>query len=87
MTCLKARSSPLRARGDFRREDEPPGDNARAAALFAAFVAAQPRDARAEDAAYLRVIALQRAGKPVEMKRAAEYPGGFMRDEVEPLAR
>ena len=68
------------------------GDNATAAARFADFLAARPGDARAEDAAYLRVIALQRAGKAGAMKEAAaqylrRYPQGFRRAEVETLSR
>jgi hypothetical protein len=68
------------------------GDNATAAARFADFLAARPGDARAEDAAYLRVIALQRAGKTSTMKEAAahylrRYPRGFRRAEVETLSR
>jgi len=68
------------------------GDNRRAALLFAAFSAAHPRDARGEDAAYLTVIARQRAGEIADMRRAAEsylqrYPNGFRRDEVEALTR
>jgi hypothetical protein len=68
------------------------GSNARAATLFGAFVVAHPRDSRAEDAAYLRVLALQRAGDSSVMKRAAaeylsRYPRGFRRAEVEPLSR
>jgi hypothetical protein len=68
------------------------GDSSRAAALFSAFVATHPRDSRAEDAAYLRVLALQRAGSSSDMKRAAaeylsRYPRGFRRAEVEPLSR
>ena len=68
------------------------GDNARASALFAAFLAHPPRDGRAEDAAYLRVLALQRAGNSTATQRAAaeylrRYPHGFRRAEVEPLSR
>jgi TolA-binding protein len=68
------------------------GDSPSAAARFAAFLSAHPRDARAEDAAYLRVIALQRAGDTSRMKRAAaeyhsRYPKAFRRAEVETLAR
>lgn len=68
------------------------GSNARAATLFSAFLAEHPRDSRAEDAAYLRVLALQRAGDINVMKRAAaeyltRYPRGFRRAEVEPLSR
>jgi hypothetical protein len=68
------------------------GDNARASALFAAFLAQHPRDGRAEDAAYLRVLALQRAGNSKATQQAAaeylkRYPHGFRRAEVEPLSR
>jgi TolA-binding protein len=68
------------------------GDNAVAAARFAAFLAAYPGDSRAEDAAYLRVIALQRLGNAVRVREAARqylhrYPRGFRRAEVEALTR
>jgi hypothetical protein len=68
------------------------GDNATAAARFADFLAAHPGDARAEDAAYLRIIALQRANNTGSMKEAAaqylrRYPKGFRRAEVETLSR
>lgn len=68
------------------------GDHAAAATRFASFLAQHPRDRRAEDAAYLRVIALQKAGDAGGMKQAAleyqrRYPNGFRRAEVEPLAR
>lgn len=68
------------------------GDNPGASARFAAFINQHPHDARAEDAAYLRVIALQRAGDTNAMKQAAgaylsRYPGGFRKSEVEPLSR
>lgn len=67
------------------------GDNARAASLFAAFLSQHPRDSRAEDATYLRVLALQRAGNLSGMKQAAaeylkRYPHGFRHAEVEPLS-
>jgi hypothetical protein len=67
------------------------GSNARAAALFGAFMAEHPRDSRSEDAAYLRVLALQRAGDSVGMNRAAaeylrRYPRGFRRAEVQILS-
>jgi TolA-binding protein len=67
------------------------GDSARAAALFSAFISAYPRDSRGEDAAYLRVLALQRAGNSSAMKQAAadylsRYPRGFRRAEVEQLS-
>jgi hypothetical protein len=65
-------------------------ESARAAGLFADFLREHPSDARAEDAAYLRVIALQRAGKHDAMQSAAafylsRYPRGFRRAEVERL--
>ena len=70
------------------------GANRDAAAAFARFVAAHPRDARAEDAAYLRVLALQRsgAGADAEMRTAANeyfqlYPAAFRRAEIAKLLR
>jgi len=68
------------------------GDGRGAAAAFAAFRFRYPADARAEDAAYLRVIALQRAGADGEVQRAAReylqlYPRGFRRADVESLRR
>lgn len=68
------------------------GDNRQAAVAFASFVVKHPRDARAEDAAYLRVIALERCGDRDGAKAAAHeylrsYPVGFRRTEVELLAR
>ncbi len=68
------------------------GDTARASALFATFLSQYPRDPRAEDAAYLRVLALQRTGNTARMKQAAldylsRYPQGFRRAEIEPLSR
>jgi TolA-binding protein len=67
------------------------GDNARAATLFEAFLGRHPRDSHAEDAAYLRVLALQRAGSASAMHQAAgeylrRYPHGFRRADVEPLS-
>jgi hypothetical protein len=67
------------------------GDNATAAAAFAAFVASHPADARTEDAAYLRVVALQRAGHHTAARTAASdylarFPKGFRRREVEAVA-
>lgn len=66
------------------------GDNGAAAAAFARFLAQYGRDPRAEDAAYLRVIALQRAGNVPATRSAAReylrrYPAGFRRAEVEAL--
>jgi hypothetical protein len=68
------------------------GDNHQAAAAFARFLEKHPRDPRAEDASYLRVIALQRSGDRAGMKQAAfeyvrRYPEGFRQSEVEPLSR
>jgi hypothetical protein len=63
-----------------------------AAAAFARFGAKYPRDPRAEDAAYMRVIALQKLGAAdPELKRAAQqylarFPAGLRRVEVSPLA-
>lgn len=67
------------------------GDNSQAATLFNAFVAAHPRDSRAEDALYLRVIALQRTGNAAATERAASdylhrYPRAFRKAEIESLA-
>ena len=66
------------------------GDNHEAAERFGAFVEQHPADSRAEDAAYLRVLALQRAGDASAMKRAAEqylsrYPRGFRKAEIQAL--
>lgn len=68
------------------------GDNREAAGAFASFLTRHPRDPQAEDAAYLRVIALQRCGDNDGMKSAAEeylhrYPTGFRRADVETLSR
>jgi hypothetical protein len=68
------------------------GANRDAAAAFARFLVRYPRDPRAEDAAYLRVIALQRCAADDDMRRAASeylrlYPAGFRRAEVEKLSR
>jgi TolA-binding protein len=58
---------------------------------LAAFLGKYPRDPRSEDAAYLRIIALQRAGDVSGTERAAteylrRYPSGFRRAEAERLA-
>src|SRR5258708_38227197 len=68
------------------------GDNVGAAAAFASFLVKHPRDPRAEDAAYLRVMALQRSGDDVGTKQAAKeylrrYPSGFRHKEAEILSR
>jgi anti-sigma factor RsiW len=68
------------------------GDCKQAAAAFASFLEKHPRDRHAEDAAYLRVIALQRCGESGATKEAAleylqRYPRGFRQAEVEILSR
>jgi FecR-like protein len=68
------------------------GDNATAAARFAVFLTQHPQNAHAEDAAYLRVLALQRAGNSSATRQAARdylarYPRGFRHAEAEALAR
>ena len=68
------------------------GAHGEAAAAFGRFLAKHPRDPRAEDAAYLRIIALQRSGDTGAMKDAAltylrRYPKGFRRAEAERLSR
>ena len=68
------------------------GDNGRASDLFAGFLLRHPRDSHSEDAAYLRVLALQRSGHSDGVKQAASeylsrYPHGFRRAEIEPLSR
>jgi len=68
------------------------GQTRDAAHKFLSFAEQHPADPRAEDAAYLRVLALERAGD-VSGRRAAaraylrRYPAGFRRAEVERLAR
>jgi hypothetical protein len=67
------------------------GDSRRAASAFASFLVEHPRDPMAEDAAYLRVIALQRSGDDEGMRRAAEdylrrFPAGFRRAEIQNLS-
>ena len=68
------------------------GRAAEAARSFSAFLARFPRDSRAEDAAYLRVLALQRSGNTAATQQAAHeylarYPQGFRRAEVDALTR
>jgi TolA-binding protein len=68
------------------------GNPSLAATLFAAFLVRHSTDVRAEDAAYLRVIALQRAGNLDATRSAAKtylerYPTAFRRLEIEPLSR
>jgi hypothetical protein len=85
---------PSDASEDFRRALAAlnGGDPALAATRFARFLDRYPRDARAEDAAYLRVLAFQKAGDTSAMKRAGEsylrrYPAGFRRTEIQNLVR
>jgi hypothetical protein len=64
------------------------GANRDAAAAFARFLIKHPRDTRAEDAAYLRVIALDRSEAAEETRRAAQaylqlFPKGFRCAEIE----
>jgi hypothetical protein len=66
------------------------GNNALAAQLFSSFLTQHPSATNAEDAAYLRILALQRAGNLAAMQAAARdylarYPSAFRRAEVEPL--
>jgi hypothetical protein len=68
------------------------GDDCQAAAGLHRFASQHPSDSRAEDAAYLRVIALRRCGAPREMRQAAleylnAYPDGFRHAEVERLSQ
>lgn len=68
------------------------GEARSAAQQFRRFAEKHPSDPRAEDAAYLRVLALERAGDASARRTAARayllrYPLGFRRAEVERLAR
>ncbi|MGC4092761.1 MAG: FecR domain-containing protein [Polyangiaceae bacterium] len=68
------------------------GRKQEAAGQFARFVEQHPSDQRAEDAAYLRVLALHAAGDVIAARGAASYylrryPSGFRRTEVERLAQ
>jgi hypothetical protein len=68
------------------------GSGRDAAAKFTSFLQKYPRNARAEDAAYLRIIAFQRSGDTAAMKEASlaylrHYPTGFRRAEAERLSR
>jgi hypothetical protein len=93
-TAVTTPAADLDPAGDFRGAlatlDR--GDNTRAAAAFTRFLAKHPHDPRAEDAAYLRVIALRRSGDEHGLKNAEQeylrrYPSGFRHAEVEGLAR
>jgi TolA-binding protein len=66
------------------------GDYATAAEKLEAFRQANPRDARAEDAAYLTILSLQRAGRAAAAAEAARrylalYPGSARRGAVQRL--
>jgi TolA-binding protein len=87
-------TAPSAASNDFREAMAAlrTGRSRDAAARFARFIERHPRDARAEDAAYLRVFALREAGDDAGMKAAARqylghHPQGFRRAEVEALLR
>lgn len=67
------------------------GDFAAAAARLSAFAAQRPGDARAEDADFLAVVALQRAGRRAEAAAAARryldrHPRGYRRAEAQAVA-
>ena len=67
------------------------GDYAARADKLDAYQHANPADARAEDAAYLSVLALQRAGRREAAVAAARrylqrYPRGYRRSEVQAIA-
>ena len=92
----RATRSPIEsdASGDFRAAMAAleAGRHHQAAHEFARFIARHPRDARAQDAAYMRVIALKRAGDVHATRAAAldylqRYPAGFRRAEVEMLTK
>lgn len=83
-----------RAENDFRAAmaSFEAGANRDAAVRFARFIHDHGGDARAEDAAYLRVIALERGALNDEARQAAEdyvrrYPQGFRRAEVDDVVR
>ena len=89
-----ANPAPADAAADFRAAMAAltRGDNRRAEQMLGAFLQKHRRNPHAEDAAYSRVIALQRCGDAADTKRAAEqylarFPAGFRRAEVEALAR
>jgi hypothetical protein len=67
------------------------GDFGAAAEQLQAFRQAHPEDARAEDAAFLTILALDRAGKHTAARQAAReylgvYPRGFRRAEAGAIA-
>jgi TolA-binding protein len=67
------------------------GDFGASAGKLSGFASAHPRDPRAEEAAYLQAIALERAGRLPEAQAAARrylaaYPDGAHRAQVRRLA-
>jgi ferric-dicitrate binding protein FerR (iron transport regulator) len=67
------------------------GDYDTAARHLDAFSGSSPGDDRAEDAAFLVILALQRAGRPVEAAAAARrylarYPSGYRRAQAKAIA-
>lgn len=67
------------------------GDYGAAAHHLEAFSQSHPGDDRAEDAAFLVILALQRAGRPTEAAAAARrylsgYPAGFRRAQARAIA-
>lgn len=68
------------------------GDYGAAAERLDAFSAANPADGRAEDAAFLAIVSLQRAGRSADAAEAARrylarYPRGDRRAEAEAVAK
>jgi len=94
-TSSSTSSAPERAASaDFRHAMAAlnAGNASAAAAGFRRFVEQHPSDPRSQDAAYMRVLALDRAGDADGRRAAARsylrrYPAGFRRSEVERLAR
>ena len=67
------------------------GDYGAAAERLKSFADAHPGDARAEDAAFLTIGSLQRAGRAAEAAEAARrylaaYPNGYRRAEAAAIA-
>jgi ferric-dicitrate binding protein FerR (iron transport regulator) len=67
------------------------GDYGAAARRLEAFSSSSPADDRAEDAAFLVILALQRAGRPAEAAAAARrylatYPSGYRRAQAKAIA-
>ncbi len=67
------------------------GDYGAGAKRLEAFSSSSPGDERAEDAAFLVILALQRAGRPAEAAAAARrylatYPSGYRRAQAKAIA-